>query len=409
MQLRKGAIESVVMILEEHRKAEQAIESVAGRVASRDRAMLHAMVYGVLRHCASLLADYSRFCRSKPDPVAAAALLVGTFQLRAMRVPPHAAVSETVAAVKTLRPKVAGYVNAVLRRVAENAPPAKLKPYQRAELPAWIYARWRAAFGAESVQRFAATLTSPPPLCVAVFGDRDRWIEQVRTMGVEADAGKLSDYAVLMPTGTAVTSLPGYDDGVFTVIDQAAQSAVLALQMESENGVIVDLCAAPGGKTAMLSHTFPDARIIAVELSRGRMERLQQNLQRLHCRNVSLICADATGLPFVDGDMNGTADAIMLDAPCSASGILRRHPDARYLHSADDVAALAQTQRRMVIEALRVLKPGGELCYAACSIHPEENEQVLTGLQGVIERQRRFPDATHDGFFHARLRREASR
>ena len=263
MLVRKAAIRILHQIIHASVKAETALDMFRQSFDARDRSLLHELVYGVLRRFYSLEADMSRYCRSKPDDQAYLALLLGTYQLRHMRVASHAAVSETVSAIKVLRPKAAGFVNAVLRRVAENEPPAKLKPNQRAELPRWMYTRWRDAFGSDQVKQFCAALKLPPSLSMAVFGDRDEWIEQARDMGVTAVAGELSPYAVLLPTGTHVTSLPGFEEGVFTVMDQAAQAAVMALDIDHA-GIILDLCAAPGGKTAMLSYRFPDARIIAV-------------------------------------------------------------------------------------------------------------------------------------------------
>ncbi len=151
----------------------------------------------------------------------------------------------------------------------------------------------------------------------------------------------------------------------------------------------------------MLAHRFPEARIIAVELNAGRIPRLRENLSRLQCGNVTVIHADAMQLPFP----NASADAIFLDAPCSASGILRRHPDAKFLHDTVDIDKLACIQRSMITESLRVLKADGQITYAVCSIHPQENERVLDSIDGVTSMQRLFPDTKHDGFFHASIKK----
>ncbi|MFQ5344721.1 MAG: transcription antitermination factor NusB [Mariprofundus sp.] len=399
MLIRKAAIECLSRVLHASLKADLALERYGQYVQPRDRRLLHEMVYGVMRHRYSLEADFSRFCKSKPDDISEAALLMGTYQLRHMRIPSHAAVSETVAAMDKLQPKAKGFVNAVLRRVADSESPLKLKPNQRVELPRWMYARWRDAFGADTVSRFCDAFKSPPPLCVAVFADRDAWLAQVHSMGIEAEAGELSGAAVLLPSGTDVVSLPGFEAGVFTVMDQAAQAAVMDLELSNPTGLILDMCAAPGGKTSILAHRFPEARIIAVELNARRIPRLRENLSRLQCHNVTVIHADAMQLPFPDA----SADAIFLDAPCSASGILRRHPDAKFLHNAEDIDQLACIQRSMVTEALRVLKEGRSMTYAVCSIHPQENELVLDGFD-AIAMHRLFPAHDHDGFFHASIK-----
>jgi len=401
MLIRKAAVECLRQIFYASLKADLALERSGAYLQPRDRRLLHEMVYGVLRRRYSLEADFSRFCKTKPDETSEAALLLGTYQLRHMRIPAHAAVSETVAAVRQLHPKASGFVNAILRRVAGSESPLKLKPNQRVELPKWMYVRWRDAFGTDTVLRFCDTFKSAPSLCLAVFVDRDKWLAQVRNMDIEAEAGELSGYAVLLPSGTDVTSLPGFDGGAFTVIDQAAQAAVMALEISNPSGFILDLCAAPGGKTAMLAHRFPDAQIITVELNARRIPRLRENLSRLQCANVTVVQADAMQLPYPDA----SADAIFLDAPCSASGILRRHPDAKFLHDAADIDKLSCIQRAMAAEALRVLKTDGHMTYAVCSIHPQENEQVLAGMDGVSAAQRLFPDTKHDGFFHADLKK----
>ncbi|MDQ7010540.1 MAG: transcription antitermination factor NusB [Mariprofundaceae bacterium] len=403
MNVRQQAIGILDAVLNRRRKADQQLDAALSTHApdARDRRFLHELVYGVLRRYFSLEADFSRYLQQKPDEFARLALFIGTYQLRHMRVPAHAAVGETVAAVKPRDPKASGMVNAVLRKVSTNEPPARLKPHQRAELPKWLYAAWRDAFGADAVQQFCALAATQPPLCVAVFEDRETWMDQLREAGVEVRAGELSPHAVLLPVGTDVTGLPGFNAGAFTVMDQAAQAAVTALEISKQDGVMLDVCAAPGGKTALLSHRFPDARIMAVELNVKRIPRLKENLARLHCQNAGLLQTDGRTLPIPDAAVDG----ILLDAPCSASGVLRRHPDAKFLHDRTDVDRHAALQKTMLAEAMRVLRPGGCLVYAVCSIHPEENEQVVEGLAGVESMQRLYPDKTHDGFFVAKLRK----
>ncbi|MFQ5519157.1 MAG: transcription antitermination factor NusB, partial [Mariprofundus sp.] len=250
--VRRAAIDCLSSVLYASVKADVVLDAALRQVHANERGLLHELVYGCLRRFYSLEADFSRFCKSKPDPKVQCALLAGSYQIRHMRIPSHAAVSETVTAIAGLEPKAKGFVNAVLRRVAGSEAPAKLKPHQRAELPKWMYSNWRDAFGAETVQQFCQALQQPPSLCLAVFTDRNTWIAQVQKMGIAAEAGELSPYAVLLPAGTDVVALPGFDDGVFTVMDQAAQAAVLALNPVKEPALIVDLCAAPGGKSSLI-------------------------------------------------------------------------------------------------------------------------------------------------------------
>ncbi len=357
----------------------------------------------MLRFYYSLEADVSRFIKTKPDDHARLSLLLGAYQIRHMRIPTHAAVAETVSAVKPYAPQAAGFVNAVLRQVANSDLPAKLKPSQRAELPKWMYNQWRDAFGADTVSTFSDSCKVTPDLCLAVFTNRDAWLEKARALGLEARAGELSPFAVLLSPATPVTELPGFEEGEFIVMDQAAQAAAMDVSCnQAEQATILDLCAAPGGKTALLAARFPKARIIAVELNPRRIPRLKENLTRLSNTNVALLQADCAALPYADNSI----EAIMLDAPCSASGTLRRHPDAKFLHSREDMLKAAELQITLLQEALRVLKPGGSLVYAVCSIHPAENEAVLAMVDGVVDCTRLYPAANHDGFFYARISKE---
>lgn len=401
MNVRKQAVEILDMVLNHRQKADQLFDASVSKAVldPRDRRFLHELVYGVLRRYFSLEADFSRYLKQKPDEFPRLALFAGTYQIRHMRVPVHAAVGETVAAVKSRDAKASGMVNAVLRKVSASESPAKLKPHQRAELPRWLYASWRDAFGADAVQQFCDVTRTPPPLCVAVFEGRDAWMAKMREAGIGATAGELSPYAVLLPGGTDVAALPGFGVGAFTVMDQAAQTVVTALGVPKPDSMLLDICAAPGGKTAVLSHRFPDARIVAVEINAKRIPKLAENLDRLRCQNVHLLQADGMKLPIPDASVDG----ILLDAPCSASGVLRRHPDARFLHDKEDVDRHSALQKTMLAEALRVLKPGGWLVYAVCSIHPEENEQVVEGFPELQAMQRLYPGETHDGFFMAKL------
>jgi 16S rRNA (cytosine967-C5)-methyltransferase len=401
LNIRVFAIDSLDRILNRNQKADEVLKQLMSEVIEepRDRHLLHEMVYGVLRRYFSLEADFSRYLKQKPGEFARLALFVGTYQVRHMRVPLHAAVSETVSAVKPRDPKASGMVNAVLRKVCDSEVPSKLKPNQRAELPHWIYASWRDAFGTEVVVAISEANQVKPRLSIAVFDEREVWMKRASEAGLDVVKGELSPHAVILPSGTSVTSLPGFDEGEFQVMDQAAQSAVLTLAL-NEGEKVLDICAAPGGKSALMARRFPNSEVIAIELSEKRIPRLKENLERLKAGNVTVVQGDATALEMSDNSV----DAVLLDAPCTASGVIRRHPDAKFLHKREDVERHSALQKRMVAEALRVLKPGGQLVYAVCSIHPGENEQVVEGFAELQSSERIFPTEEHDGFFIACLR-----
>jgi len=399
LTVRHRAIQVLVEIFSYQRKSDVAIEKYSIDLEPRDRALLHELILGVLRRFFSLEADFSRFLKQKPDMEARMCLFIGTYQIRHMRIPSHAAVSECVDAIKFFQPKAAGMVNAVLRKITAQEPPKTLKPHQRAELPKWMYASWRNHWGAEITQDFCQALQHQPQLSLAVFDDRETWIHLAQQQGHSAEIGELSPFAVILGTGTHVPSLPQFEQGGFQVMDQAPQHAVMALDMPTP-GIILDICAAPGGKSSLLAHRFPTSHIIAIERNQKRIPRLQENLQRLNAKQAHILQADAIHLPMPDQSV----DAIMLDAPCSASGILRRHPDAKFSHDEHAIQLLANQQKIMLEEALRVLKTGGTLIYAVCSIHPQENEQVIAG-HNIIQQKRLYPNHMHDGFFWAEIRK----
>lgn len=401
--IRSCALQILHAVLVHRHKAKAEIEMLTARQVwdHRDAALLREMVYGVLRFYYSLEADVSRFIQQKPDDYARLALLLGAYQLRHMRIPDHAAVAETVTAIKPFDLRAAGFVNAVLRQVSQSEEPKKLKPYQRAELPKWMYALWRAAFSAEVVQTFSRCCQHVPDVCLAVFEHREQWMEKAEKDGFLSKKGELTAYSVLLSAKTDVRQLPNYTAGAFVVMDQAAQAAVMAMEMPPAQAIVLDLCAAPGGKTALLAHRFPQAQVIAVELNEKRLPRLLENLQRLQMNNITVLQADCARLPFA----NHSVDAVMLDAPCSASGTLRRHPDVKFLHAPQSMLEAATLQASLLLEALRVLKVGGQLVYAVCSIHPAENEAVVEHIPGFITQQRLFPSTVNDGFFFASIRK----
>ncbi|MDQ6979803.1 MAG: transcription antitermination factor NusB [Mariprofundaceae bacterium] len=398
------AIRVLVAVLKHGQRADAAMLALPEQMEhGADRRFVHTLVYTTLRYYFSLEADVSRFVRDKPEPAVMAALLLGTCQLRVLETPPHAAVSATVDAIRILQPRAAALVNAILRQLTRHAAPKKLKPHQRLELPRWIYQQWRDHWGIESLEAIPASLRTPPPLSCAILGSRDEWLIQATASGLHAHAGTLSKQAVLLPGGSSVTDLPGYEQGNIMVMDQAAQASV-ALLVDGIADVnaplcVLDLCAAPGGKTALLAHCLPQADVIAVEYSARRLPTLQQNMERLNMSSVSMMQADSNCLPLADQSV----DAIFLDAPCSASGVMRKHPDVRFLHDQAQLERLAGQQLTMLNEAIRVLKPGGVLLYAVCSIHPLEHQAALHDGLNIDASLTLLPSEENDGFYAARL------
>lgn len=414
--MRLLAIEGIIGVLHHQRPPDRLLQQARSRLEERrDRALLHRLIAGVLRHHFTLEADWSRFVRRKPDPVARAGLLLGTLQLRRLQIADHAAIHATVEAVKQRAPRAGALVNAVLRKVAATPPPGRCKPHQRLELPKWLYAHWRDQLGSEAVASIARAAADPPPLTVAARVDRAELIARWRDAGIDARPGALAPDAILLPPETDPTALPGWAEGCCTVIDQSAQLAALALP--ESPGCCLDLCSAPGGKYALLHRRM--GRTVALELEPRRLRRWRENRERLRLDGAALVLGDACRPPFPPGRF----PRIMLDAPCTASGLLRRHPDVKFLHDTGQIAVLAEQQQRMITAAAGLLAPGGLLAYAVCSIHHEENEAVVaavTDAGGLLPAPlpaplipfatgpgmaRILPGPDRDGFFVALLQR----
>jgi 16S rRNA (cytosine967-C5)-methyltransferase len=352
---RKAARDLLDATLEQHRPLEEALEALPKRLDPRDRAAAHRIAAAVLRRLGSIDEVLSPFLRRDPPPPARHALRIGAAELLLLDTPAHAAVATAVA----LAPKAfAGLVNAVLRKVATEGP-AALDGLDAARLdtPAWLWSAWHAAYG-PAVRAIAEAHRGPAPLDLTA-----------------APGATPPEGAEILPTGswrfaagTRVTDLPGFAEGRFWVQDAAA--ALPALLLKPQPGErIADLCAAPGGKTAQLAAA--GAEVTAVERDAGRVARLGENLARLRLP-ATIVQADAAAWTPPD-----LFDAILLDAPCTATGTIRRHPDVAHAKRPRDVPAAAAAQARLLAAAGRMLKPGGRLVFATCSLQPEEGEAHL--------------------------------
>jgi 16S rRNA (cytosine967-C5)-methyltransferase len=353
---RRAALALLEAVLDRRRPLEEALDALPGGVAPRDRSAAHRIAATVLRRAGSLDAVLKPYLRREPPDAVRHALRAGAAELLLLGTPPHAAVGSAVALVA--RP-FAGLVNAVLRRVAE-AGPAALDGLDagRLDTPPWLWSSWQAAHGAEAAQAIAAAHRTEAPLDLTL------------APGAAAPEGgaALPTGTVRLPAGTRVTELPGFAEGAFWVQDAAA--ALPARLLGARAGeTVADLCAAPGGKTAQLAAA--GAQVIAVERDPKRAARLRENLARLRL-SAEVVEADATAW-----DGGARFDAVLLDAPCTATGTIRRHPDVPFLKQARDVAPLAALQAELLAGAARLLRPGGRLVFATCSLQAEEGEAHL--------------------------------
>jgi 16S rRNA (cytosine967-C5)-methyltransferase len=403
---------------------------LAGLDDPRERALAQELAYGVLRWRprleAVLAGVLDRPLRRREHEVRLA-LLLGIYQLLHTRVPAYAAVAETLALLEARGKGWAkGLANALLRRVdterAELLARADASEVARYAHPAWLLQALRRAWPDD----WAAILTADnerPPLTLRVNRlrvSREAYLDALGHAGLDAGPTPFAPEGVVVETPVDVESLPGFSAGLCSVQDAAAQLAAPLLGLAPGQRVL-DACAAPGGKTAHILETEPElAEVVALEQDPARAERLRGTLARLGLR-ARVVVADA-GHP--DGWWDRRAfDRILLDAPCSATGVIRRHPDVKYRRDPAAVTQLARAQRRLIEALWPLLAPAGTLLYATCSVLPEENEEVLArfldarsdarpvSLEGpwgrprAIGRQVLPGDDGMDGFFYALLRR----
>jgi 16S rRNA (cytosine967-C5)-methyltransferase len=385
---RRIAADIVDGVLHKHRTLDDLLDGAAAHpglkaLADRDRALMRRLVATILRRLGTLGHVLSRLLdRGIPTdaPRAQSALLIGAAQILWMDVPDHAAVDLSVRLVQSDRraAKYAGLVNAVLRRCArEGAGLVEELKSQTPDIPAWLLARWSAHYGEATAKAMALALAHEPSLDITVKAGPEHWA--IRLHG-EA-----------LPTGSVrtllqgpVTMLPGFAEGQWWVQDAAA-ALPARLFGDVAGKRIADLCAAPGGKTAQLAHA--GARVTALDRSPARMARLSDNLARLGLE-AEAVSADANEWP---GGNDGGFDGILVDAPCSSTGTMRRHPDVAWLRQESDIAALTSLQKRLLQKAVSLLKPGGTLVYCTCSLEPEEGEAVVAALLASEPGVRRIP------------------
>ncbi|MCD9032992.1 16S rRNA (cytosine(967)-C(5))-methyltransferase RsmB [Luteimonas sp. Y-2-2-4F] len=390
---------------------------------ARDRALLEAICFAALRQrprADAALAAWTERPLAPRDGPLRALLHAGFAQLDPLGLPAHAAVAATVEAARALgRAHQAGLVNALLRRAQrEGLPPASAE----AAWPDWLRARVAADWPDAAAAVFAASAVAAP-MWLRVNrrrGDREAYQARLQAAGIAAEAPAGPADALLLRTPVAVAALPGFDDGEVSVQDGAAQRVADALA-PAAGACVLDACAAPGGKAAHLLERDTSLRLTALDLDAGRLARVGETLRRLRLEGPVLRQADAArpqdwwdGAPF---------DAVLLDAPCSSTGVVRRQPDILLHRRPSDLDALVALQARLLDACWRTLAPGGALLYATCSVLAAENAgQVAAFLARTPDaaaepldealgraagagRQRLPGEDDMDGFFYARLRK----
>lgn len=409
----------------------------AGLDDPRDRQFVMALVHGVVRwqgYLDAIIQKFSSHPLRKMKPLTLVALRVGLFQLIFLdRVPESAAINETVQGLKSARqPKwLTGFVNGILRAMVRQRADLPAPDEAAAVLshPAWLVARWEALFGPERARRICWINNVLPPLVVRVNSrliSVDEGITLLRENGLDCERGFFAREAVRINNFQGpVTGLPGYGQGFFAVQDEAAQ-LVTHLLAPFANAGYLDGCAGLGGKTLHLAQLLPKgARVVAVEPSLKRQALLQDNLQRLGGVEIEI---HGETLQEFAGQRQGGFAGVLIDAPCSGLGVIRRQPDIRWQRTLAALQGYQARQRELLGAAAELLEQDGVLVYATCSIDPRENEEVIAAFMqehpefSITPAQEYLPEAAKgfcdgkgffkttpeqglDGFFAARLQK----
>lgn len=417
------AAQTLVRVLDGGQSLTSALEHTLSTLENpQEKAFVQAVCYGVCRYYHRLqFLLFQLLDKPIKDVEIYALALVGLYQLAFMRVKTHAAVSETVDATRK-KSWAKNLINALLRRYLREQEQletlADANPVALYSHPKWLIARIENDWHEKAPQIFQAANEAPPMILRvnALQTTRENYLQQLADLEIEAQAVENCPSAIRLVKPVGVTALPNFETGMVSVQDTAAQFAAGLLELKAGQRVL-DLCAAPAGKTAHILESQPDLECVAVDIDATRMLRVETNLQRLNL-SAQLIVGDATQPEsWWDGKQ---FDRILVDAPCSALGVIRRHPDIKLLRRANDLTALPALQAQILNAAWSMLKEGGLLVYATCSILKAENEdqiaQFLIHTQNAQEIPFEKNPAKHgwqiltgengcDGFYYARLQK----
>lgn len=352
------------------------------RVAERDRGLLRELVYGSLRYywqLAGLLDQLLDKPLKAKDADVHALLMIGLYQLLHTRIPDHAAVSSVVNATKGLGKGWArGLLNGVLRQFQRRRDELLASLSEPAALahPDWLLNTLREQWP-DDWQDIIAANNGAPPMCLrsnARRGSRDDYAARLAETGIDASPGQYAPQSLRLAQAQDVDTLPGFRDGLASVQDEAAQMAAVLLDAQSADHVL-DACAAPGGKACHIAELQPQlASLTALELDEQRLQRIEENRARLRL-SLELVAGDASQPPASVRERQ--YQRILIDAPCSATGVIRRNPDVKLLRRSDDALGFATTQRAILAGLWPLLAPGGRLLYATCSVLYDENDGVI--------------------------------
>ncbi|MGY8868891.1 MAG: 16S rRNA (cytosine(967)-C(5))-methyltransferase RsmB [Pseudomonadales bacterium] len=419
---------AIAPLLEERGSLKQSLAESLQQCDEKDKSLLRQICFGTARNYPKLqlIADalLERPIR-KSDTHIRALLLVGLYQLLEMRIPAHAAISETVEAAHQLDAlRVTGLLNAVLRRFDREKDQIIETLYDEPVFlfnhPSWFIEKLKHNWP-HFWQEILVQNNQQAPMTIRVnqqHVSRETYLSTLADMDISASPCTYSEQGITLATPVDVSNLPGFEEGSVSVQDEAAQlSTPLLAAKEGEH--ILDACAAPGGKLCHLLESIKGISVDALEISEKRADRINENLERLRL-NTRLIIGDASTDEWWD---SAQYDKILVDAPCSATGVIRRNPDIKILRKAEEIVAISNLQLKILNNLWGMLKSGGTLVYATCSIFPQENERLIErflkqhedashipidaswGIERPYGRQL-FPQPNgHDGFFYASLKK----
>ena len=417
--LRSIAATAINQVLDNGQSLSTVLPDLQRNINDKDKALLQEICFGVLRYLPKLEWFISQLME-KPltgkQRTLHYLIMVGIYQLLYTRIPPHAALAETVnGAVALKKPQLKGLINGVLRSFQRQQVQLEERITNNTSQylhPSWLLKRLQTAYP-DDWQSIIEANNQRPPMWLRVNSQHHtatQYLNLLEQSEITAHLHSSHPNAIHLDEPTAVSRLPGFEDGWSTVQDVSAQGC--AELLEPQNGEnILDLCAAPGGKTTHILELAPKANVIAVDIDELRLKRVKENLIRLK-QHAVVIQGDGTQPEtWAQGQQ---FDRILLDAPCSATGVIRRHPDIKWLRRDSDINELAQLQSQILEAIWPYLKPGGTLVYATCSIMPEENgKQIQSFLSkhndaclndGTDAGLQILPSTNGgDGFFYARL------
>lgn len=360
------------------------------QLTGADRGLYHQLVFGVLRHQGTVdyyLAKLIEKPLQELDQPILLILRLGLYQLLYLeRVPAHATVNEAVAMTKTVLPRAAGFVNAVLRNFLRNKEnlhlPDKTKNHAAwlaaaFSIPGWLIANWQQQLPAAELAALAAASSAEPALVLrtnTLKTDRESLMQLFEENSVACSCCSYSPEGVRLKGRHPIPKLPGFAEGLFAVQDEASQLVTHLLEAKPGQKLL-DACAAPGGKTLHLAQLVADkGSIIATDTSAGKLRLLQESATRLGIKSVQTLVADASKPDYLAGQQ---FDRILLDAPCSGLGTIRRNPETKWRLDPLVINRHAEKQRLLLKQVAKLLSPGGVLVYSTCSTSKEENEQVI--------------------------------